>query len=455
MQNVEHQHHHQKSYPNILSASEKLSAHASMDGSDEQYARLALLRESHSVAPDRSTAKAKSPHEIVRRLYYIDQLNDRHLRGHHHTFACGPTSLTMALADHCAINPHTGKPTVHQPPTEQDRIGIITATGTMAAGEWVGGPNRMAVFAKQFGLNAQAYSSNNLDTLTRCLEEGNGAVVDGHCLRSGHAHYVYVAGKDSHGYIMGDPASPSTTHWSAAHLQAFMTGYGFTAVWNKDALPGERLVADVAAQGGLTAQAVPHQASGETAINRRRLRDVAPLRTTDNRNFQSNSAHDANLPAISLTSYHGTASHQEQIQSLNEKLPVAPVGYQSIPVPNDPSPPIYSQLPAPVWCEDSKDEATDLDDFQLQGFLDDDRDQFLPDRLTPLPLADSTEPENSLLDKQFSAQSGDFFGASRKPPAVDATLGSSFLAQPDVKSCILPSISSAEHVHQSRNAFTL
>jgi hypothetical protein len=268
MQNVEHHHHHQKAHSNLPGPPEKHSAHASMDGSDEHHARLALLRESRYVAPDRSAAKAKLPHEIVRRLYYIDQLNDRHLRGHHHTFACGPTSLTMALADHCAINPNTGKPTVHQPPTEQDRIGIITATGTMAAGEWVGGPTRMAVFAKHFGLNAQAYSSNNLDILTRCLEEGKGAVVDGHCLRSGHAHYVYVAGKDSNGYIMGDPASPKVTHWSAAHLRAFMTGYGFTAVWNDHAAPGARFVADAGGPGDLPAPAVPRQRSRDIVSNR-------------------------------------------------------------------------------------------------------------------------------------------------------------------------------------------
>ena len=400
MSNVEHHHHHQKAHLDLLGALEKHSVQPAKDVDNEHNMRLALLRETNYVGPDRSGAKAKSPHEIDRRLYYIDQLNDRHLRGHHHTFACGPTSLTMALADLCARNPHTGKLIVHQPPTEQDRIGIITATGTMAAGEWVGGPTRMAVFAKHFGLNAQAYSSNSLETLTKCLEEGKGAVVDGHCLGSGHAHYVYVAGKDSNGYIMGDPANPKVTHWSAAHLKAFMTGYGFTAVWNDHATPGARFVADAGGRGDLPAPAVPKQRSRDVVSNRDSGNNGALFRTARLSEGQSSTlkgADRADTPAVVPTGLTDTGASANPTERLDQTMSFAPSRAQAPSGINASIPRAFAPPPREAYVGDSQnDQSPDdapFDEFlPLQGSIDGIVNHLAStqDGLTSLTLDDSS-----------------------------------------------------------------
>jgi hypothetical protein len=204
------------------------------------------------------TGLVLATHEIDRKRFYISQRGDFSFRSY--MFGCGPSSLTEALADWGAINPRTGEPAVHQPPTESDRRRLIVATGTMSAGKFPGGPDLMCEFAKKYGLHAESHGPSRHE-LDRVLAEGKGAIVGG-SPSPGHGHYIYVAGIDKDGYIVGDPAHPKVTHWTRQHLERFMHGRrGFVAVWTGQEPSCSRCVVDAGGAGYIPTPIVDRQVS--------------------------------------------------------------------------------------------------------------------------------------------------------------------------------------------------
>jgi hypothetical protein len=217
-----------------------------------------LHKKSETGSHHDQTHFAVSTHEVDRKRFYISQRGDLAFRSY--MFGCGPSSLTEALADWHAINPRTGLPAVHQPPTEADRRRLVVATGTMSAGKFPGGPDLMCRFAERYGLHAETHGPN-INALDHILAQGKGAIVGG-SPRPGHGHYIYVAGTDKDGYIVGDPAHYKVTHWTRQHLDRFMRGRrGFVAVWTGEAPSCKRCVVDAGGAGYIPTPIVDRQVS--------------------------------------------------------------------------------------------------------------------------------------------------------------------------------------------------
>jgi hypothetical protein len=197
-------------------------------------------------------------HVVDRNRFYISQMADKSLPGHGGIlFGCGATSLTMALAD------FEGKSDlfpngVSHPPTEAEREKVMEWTGVMRAGQFPGGPALMTEYAQKLGLNAKDHSGQtDLGGLDAALKQGHGAIVNG------PNHFVYIAGKDANGYIVGDPANPGVTHWDEAHMQSFLANSpvkGWTEVWKGDG-NGPRLSMDTG-PGNYAPPVVPRTGDG-------------------------------------------------------------------------------------------------------------------------------------------------------------------------------------------------
>jgi len=135
-----------------------------------------------------------NPHrQIDRNRFYAHQPDG---------ISCGPTSLAMMRSDF-----RTGRPA---------SVGEIKhledVTGTSRAGRFPGSVDDMARYARQYGgLNAKAYNYSPgdpraMNALDHELDQGHGALLRVKNPHTGNNHWVYVAGKDSHGdYIVGDP----------------------------------------------------------------------------------------------------------------------------------------------------------------------------------------------------------------------------------------------------------
>jgi hypothetical protein len=155
--------------------------------------------------------------------WYISQAGDGA-----NWYACGATSLTMALADHGISQA-----------TESNRQKIIRETGTNTSVGFPGTSETMAQEARKRGLQAEASATTNWQEVDAQLSKGRGVIVNGTMVGKNGGlikHFVYISGKDASGnYIMGDPASAGTTTWSQADLRGFLTRggppNGYTAVW--------------------------------------------------------------------------------------------------------------------------------------------------------------------------------------------------------------------------------
>lgn len=155
-----------------------------------------------------------------RQSWYISQHNDGPPAS---WFACGPTSLLMALADYGL-----------QTPDEGTRQRVIDETGTRRAGQYPGGVQLMADHARQYGLRSEHLYTRDARDVDAAIKEGKAVIVNGALVRN-TGHFVYISGKDEHGrYILGDPAYPQRTTWTHDELQKFMSTHthpGFAAVW--------------------------------------------------------------------------------------------------------------------------------------------------------------------------------------------------------------------------------
>jgi hypothetical protein len=155
--------------------------------------------------------------------WYISQAGDGA-----NWYACGATSLTMALADHGISQA-----------TESNRQKIIRETGTNTSVGFPGTSETMAQEARKRGLQAEARATTNWQEVDAQLSKGRGVIVNGTMVGKSGAlikHFVYISGKDASGnYIMGDPANAGTATWSQADLRGFITRggppNGYTAVW--------------------------------------------------------------------------------------------------------------------------------------------------------------------------------------------------------------------------------
>jgi len=290
-----HKHHIENGENKKHSPADKLDSHAA------DHVRLALAHRDNTQA-----CFSVALNQVDRRRYYISQIGDHAFRSY--MFGCGPSSLTEALADWGAINPKTGKPTVHQPPTEADRVRMMEATGTMSAGKFPGGPDLMATFARRFGLHAETHGPS-IDALDKAIRQGKGAIVGG-SPRPGHGHYIYVAGIDKQGYIVGDPGHYKVTHWTREHLDHFMRGRrGFVAVWNGQTPTQRRDIVDAGGAGYVPTPIVTrltsyhpesgHRSGGNGSLFREPRRDTRVARKdstppvhTASKNVPSESAND-------------------------------------------------------------------------------------------------------------------------------------------------------------------
>ncbi len=143
-------------------------------------------------------------------------------------FACGATSLTMALAHHGISQA-----------TESNRQKIIRDTGTNTRVGYPGTSETMAQEARERGLQAEARATTNWQEVDAQISKGRGVIVNGTMVGQKGGlikHFVYISGKDASGnYILGDPASAGTATWSQADLSGFLTRggppNGYTAVW--------------------------------------------------------------------------------------------------------------------------------------------------------------------------------------------------------------------------------
>ncbi len=159
----------------------------------------------------------------ARDRWYISQAGDGA-----NWYACGATSLTMALADHGI-----------SAATESNRQRIIRETGTNTSVGFPGTSETMAQEARKRGLQAEARATTNWQDVDEQLSKGRGVIVNGTMVGKNGSlikHFVYISGKDASGnYIMGDPASAGTATWSQADLKGFLTRggppNGYTAVW--------------------------------------------------------------------------------------------------------------------------------------------------------------------------------------------------------------------------------
>lgn len=188
------------------------------------------------------------PRVTDRSQWYISQENDSQLKGF--WFACGATSLTMAMADFgvAPANESTRQRLINLKMNSD--LGYVS---TFDAGQFPGGANLMATFAEMNGLQAEGYEgSTDVNVIDRLLAEGKGVIVNV------PNHFVYIAGKDANGYIVGDPSYPGVTHWSEADLQAKLDASprkGFTSVWNGP-LSGPRQAAPGLSPGDMPVPAV-------------------------------------------------------------------------------------------------------------------------------------------------------------------------------------------------------
>lgn len=206
---------------------------------------------------DRTSAAAPVvPEErtVDRSRFYVSQMGDRNL-GSGGLFGCGATSLVMALSDFNVAG-------YSHPPTEEQRQQVMVSTKVMQQGQFPGGPDLMATEAQKHGLNAIGREGcTDIKVLDQELGLGRGVIVNG------PNHFVYIAGKaDDGSYIVGDPANPGVTRWSADTLQNFMSGSGrgFTSVWGADSNGQPRFVTNDGGAGNVAAPAVDR--GGESAI---------------------------------------------------------------------------------------------------------------------------------------------------------------------------------------------
>jgi hypothetical protein len=95
--------------------------------------------------------------------------------------------------------------------------------GIVAMGEALG----MQTSSRQGGLDTQYYDS--------VLAQGGSVVANGALERDGQlfGHYVTVSGKDAQGlYVVNDPWTNKTFHWSASQLDAFLRSNPVNGGWS-------------------------------------------------------------------------------------------------------------------------------------------------------------------------------------------------------------------------------
>lgn len=159
---------------------------------------------------------------LERDRWYISQAGDGS-----NWYACGPTSLTMALAAYGI-----------SPATESNRQKLIRETGTNPDIGFPGTSDKMAAEARRRGLNAESRATTDWREVDAQLSQGRSVIVNGTMAGRNGAlikHFVFIAGKDPAGnYIVGDPAKPNAT-WTSADLRGFLTRggepNGYAAVW--------------------------------------------------------------------------------------------------------------------------------------------------------------------------------------------------------------------------------
>lgn len=138
-------------------------------------------------------------------------------------WTCGPTSLTMALADFGL-----------RPSNLSTMWDLAAQTGTSAGVGLPGNASLLANAARNNGMQAQFSSSRNASDIRAQLEQGRGVIVNGSIGSSGH--FLYLSGIDEQGrYIVADPFRPGITRWTDADLNYFTHSGpnppGFAAVW--------------------------------------------------------------------------------------------------------------------------------------------------------------------------------------------------------------------------------
>ena len=141
------------------------------------------------------------------------------------SWQCGPSSLTMALAD-------WGVDTADMATMEE----MVRLTGANPNDGVPGNASLIAEAAKQKGLQATYNPSSDVNDVRAALAEGHTVVLNGSLNTGGH--FIYVSGVDSKGnFIINDPARPAITTMTQAELQSFATHNagqhppGFAEIW--------------------------------------------------------------------------------------------------------------------------------------------------------------------------------------------------------------------------------
>lgn len=165
--------------------------------------------------------------------FFISQANDPALKLDRASggdlnilFACGPTSLMMAIADWKGFTP-----------TEEQRFALIRETETDVHQQFVGDNNKMGQYAAAHGLEYD--TGAGWQELMSDLSEGRSAIVNGNWPGWNTGHFIYVAGLTDDGrFIVGDPALESAQIWNEQQLRGFMDrqggwGAAYLAVWDE------------------------------------------------------------------------------------------------------------------------------------------------------------------------------------------------------------------------------
>lgn len=166
--------------------------------------------------PDDNTMEGRLAGDGGRSSWYMQQPG---------SWQCGPTSLTMLMAD-LGMRP-SGEATMSE---------MVRLTGA-APGQGVpGNASLIANAAEKVGLNGKYNPSSSVDDVRAALQAGHKVILNG-SLRVG-GHFIYVAGINKNGdFIIGDPARPQITTMTAAELQHFATHNagahppGFAEIW--------------------------------------------------------------------------------------------------------------------------------------------------------------------------------------------------------------------------------
>lgn len=191
------------------------------DGDSDDPERTNLSAVDKPEGSDGAAQARRNPTE--RNKWYISQAGDGA-----NWYACGPTSLLMALSDNGVMDA-----------TEGNRQKLISATGTNPGVGFPGTSSTMADVARRNGLKAESKDTTDWKEVDAQLQQGRGVIVNGTMVgKSGGLikHFVYISGKDASGnYILGDPAQPGKERWSQADLAGFMSRggppNGYAAVW--------------------------------------------------------------------------------------------------------------------------------------------------------------------------------------------------------------------------------